>query len=162
MNFISKSLPWLAVLAFLLACPIQAEESDTNWKPLVIVTFPLDNKSPSTFGHVGIVYTLFPSGLLSSERNVFGMSPGDTLQTQWLPQGRIDNVLALAASIESSKALPRHPGDAIQLKGSTTGNKLITRDCRQNIEDVRAMLRLLGGARSDLEPYLPADTLNHP
>jgi len=159
-----KSLVWVFLLAVTVIGTVQAEEgleTETNWKPLVILTFPQDNKSESTFGHASIKYTVFPSGYALIEQDVFGQSPGSSLRSAWLSESRLDSVTALVESINASRAVAHHPVDSIIMEGSATGNKRVSRALRPNVEDIESMLRLIGGIWPDLQPPLPEPTLNH-
>lgn len=148
-----NSLRWVWAFFFCFTCPVNALD-DSNWDPLVTITFPLDTKSESDFGHVVVEYVLYPSGYCTNEINVFG---GDgklnSSDSAWLSQSHVDAVLKLVSKISSSTAKPKSSVNAILLRGTVTGNKLISRDYRANITDVRSLLRLLGGVRGDLEEH---------
>jgi len=160
----TKTLPWLLALLLFIAVPARAEmrDTNTNWKPVMIMIFPLDNKSPATPGHSEIRYIVFPSGFVRIEQNTFYVNGDHPMHEAWLSEARYDAILALAKGIVASKAMTKHPAESVQFDGSFTGNKLVSRDCRRNVEDVQAILRLLGGIWPDIEPPLPPPTLNHP
>jgi hypothetical protein len=153
-----KSFAGFFLLALAVLGHVRAEEgieTDTNWKPLVILTFPMDNKSETTWGHASVKYTVFPSGFTMIENDVFGQSPGNSIHSAWLSEGRLDDVTTLVGSITASRATTNHPVDSIVMEGSATGNKRISRAIRPNIEDIESMLRKIDGLWPDLEPPLP-------
>jgi len=146
------SLKWGAVLLLCSVCWAHGLD-DRKSDPLVIITFPLDNESESTVGHTLVIYILYPWGYATNEKYVYGKPSVDS-NSAWLNQSHVDAVLKLVAKIASSSIKPRSPVDTIFIKGTTTDNKMVSRDYHQNITDIRSLLRLLGGVRGDLEEHL--------
>jgi hypothetical protein len=149
-----KSFNLILILLFCLASFGNAP-GDQFWGPLLTITFPLNNRDITSKQDIDIVYILNQDGSCENERCVYGEGgEPPNFHIAWLNNDHVVAVLNLIRKIVSSKGNPQRPTDTMFVEGAIVYDKKISVDYRTHLDDIRLMLRYMGGVRGDLEDHL--------